>query len=79
MINDEERDRIAQAWGFKDAAELVGLHEAAFPGYAEARQQANAEMAEFEQRIMSRVDEINAQLSEGVSYVVKSARETEEK
>jgi hypothetical protein len=45
-------DQIAQAFGFKDLSELEGLHEAAFPGYDEARQQADAEMAATETRVL---------------------------
>ena len=78
MISDE--DQVAQAWGFKDAQELMGRHAQAFPGYAEARRQADEQMAELQVSILRRVDEINKKLPDGVKFVVESAvRETEEK
>ena len=67
---DPEDDLLAQAWGFKDAAELEALVGQALPGYAEARKQADQEMADFERRMMEWVDQINKMLPDGVQMKV---------
>jgi hypothetical protein len=77
-MDQDERDKLARAWGFTDAAELEMLHEQAFPGYAAAREQAKLEMAELQERVLAHVAAINESLPEGVSFVVSSIRPEKE-